>query len=263
MGTFRVLVSGSRKWVDEASVIRGLQFAQKTARSADPAVQMVLVHGDCPNSADRVAARLAQQAGWALEPHPAVWRPFPDPKRVDKGAGYKRNAEMVALGADITLVFQLERSAGTEHCAIRSVRAGIPTFLVAYREGVLMPTMHVTAENVNVAFPPKPQTVTGGLAAKDPVGCEFTWPDGEHCGLPVGHAGEHDRSLFDGQPESPMCDECGTEAHHGHLIGCSRIVPKPEPRVYYDTQASVVRCGECNGPDGKHGTKCPTRLVSA
>ena len=204
MGTFRVLVSGSRKWVDEASVIRGLQFAQKTARSADPAVQMVLVHGDCPNSADRVAARLAQQAGWALEPHPAVWRPFPDPKRVDKGAGYKRNAEMVALGADRALVFQLERSAGTEHCAIRSVRAGIPTFLVAYREGVLMPTMHVTAENVNVAFPPKPQTVTGGLAAEEPVA-----------------------------------------------------------KVYYDTQASVVRCGECNGPDGKHGTKCPTRLVSA
>lgn len=204
MGTFRVLVSGSRKWVDEASVIRGLQFAQKTARSADPAVQMVLVHGDCPNSADRVAARLAQQAGWALEPHPAVWRPFPDPKRVDRAAGYKRNAEMVALGADITLVFQLERSAGTEHCAIRSVRAGIPTFLVAYREGVLMPTMHVTAENVNVAFPPKPQTVTGGLAAEEPVA-----------------------------------------------------------KVYYDTQASVVRCGECNGPDGKHGTKCPTRLVSA
>ena len=66
------------------------------------------------------------------EPHPADWDGF------GKGAGFRRNAEMVALGADLCLTFVVpcskrdcekpepHGSHGTAHCSDLAEKAGIP-----------------------------------------------------------------------------------------------------------------------------------------
>lgn len=92
----RILVTGSRNWVDKVRVYHALN---ETAR-----FQAVVVHGACPTGADAIASKWCQmQEDVTEEPHPAKWR-----RRngsYDPMAGFKRNAEMVDLGADICLAF--------------------------------------------------------------------------------------------------------------------------------------------------------------
>lgn len=115
--TFRVLVTGSREWVDKDDLRYALIHA--TALRLDASV---IVHGACPTGADAMAAEWADDYGVQAEPHPADWDAY------GKAAGPRRNAEMVALGADLCLAF-FKRGAGnrgTGDCAEKALAAGIP-----------------------------------------------------------------------------------------------------------------------------------------
>ena len=115
--TYRILVTGSREWGDAQE----LRFA--LIRAATPYLPAaVVVHGACPTGADAMAAEWAADMGVPTEPHPADW------DRLGKAAGPARNAEMVALGADLCLAFFKEGSGnrGTSDCAEKALAAGIP-----------------------------------------------------------------------------------------------------------------------------------------
>lgn len=116
----RILVTGSRNW-DHAGLI-----ADHIAEWADKATDPVdIVHGAC-RGADLLAANVAQMIGFGDESHPANWSKY------GKRAGFVRNAEMVALGADVCLAFIRDNSKGATMCADLAEKAGIPTVRISY-----------------------------------------------------------------------------------------------------------------------------------
>lgn len=117
---FRVLVTGSRTWDDEMAigyVLSEILFHNRT---------MVLVHGACPTGADKIADEWAAARNQfpampvTVERHPADW------ERHGRGAGFRRNAEMVRLGADLCLAFIVDSSRGATHTADLAEKASIP-----------------------------------------------------------------------------------------------------------------------------------------
>lgn len=136
-GTYRVLVTGSRAWDNGLAVWEALESIQYYPRT------LVVVHGGA-RGADDMASRWARVhgacGGIADEPHEADWegpchpscRPGHRRTRRDgtefcPAAGAYRNAEMVALGADLCLAFIRDGSRGATHCAGLAEKAGIPT----------------------------------------------------------------------------------------------------------------------------------------
>jgi hypothetical protein len=126
MTAFRVLVTGSRDWDDYQTIADALDGI-----GADPAAfrsdTLVVVHGACPSGADAMASTwvrsyLPASAGHvAEERHPADWEAH------GKGAGFRRNAQMVAASADRCLAFIKDGSRGASHCARLAEAAGILT----------------------------------------------------------------------------------------------------------------------------------------
>lgn len=110
----RILVTGSRDWTD----IRKIRY-ELGLLWLEPEY-MTLVHGACPTGADAIADIWAHQHGVPIEQHPADWKTYKG------GAGYRRNAEMVELGADLCLAFILGGSKGATHTAGLAEKAGIP-----------------------------------------------------------------------------------------------------------------------------------------
>jgi hypothetical protein len=97
--------------------------------------RLILVHGGCPEGADALAVKVARQLGVpesGIERHPADWDAH------GRQAGFIRNAEMVATGADVVLAFidqcRLARCAalkphgthGADHCRKLAEHARIP-----------------------------------------------------------------------------------------------------------------------------------------
>lgn len=111
--TYRVLVTGSREWDDWQTITGALIEA-----AAGKPRPVTVVHG-CARGADSLAAQAARKLGWEVEDHPADWS-------IGKSAGFRRNAEMVALGADVCLAFVRDGSRGATHCAETARKAGIP-----------------------------------------------------------------------------------------------------------------------------------------
>ena len=100
----RVLVTGGRAWSDRGMIEAALEM---TYAEFGP---FVLVHGACPSGADKIADEIAIQRGWEVERHPADWA------RYHRGAGPKRNGEMVRSGIDRVLAFLQPNSRGTQNC---------------------------------------------------------------------------------------------------------------------------------------------------
>ena len=121
----RILITGSRDWASITTI--DLALDQAWARlGGDP--QTVLVSGACPTGADAICEAWARSRGLEVERHPADWN-----GPAGRGAGFARNAEMVALGADECIAFIKNGSRGATHTADLAEKAGIPT--LRYRIG--------------------------------------------------------------------------------------------------------------------------------
>ena len=116
---FRLLVTGSRTWHD----VRVIEQALAVILDRHPE-GVLLVHGACPRGADAIAAAYAVRTpGYRTEAHAADWG------RYGRSAGYRRNAEMVALGADGCAAFIRGGSPGSTHAVRLARTAGIPVWL--------------------------------------------------------------------------------------------------------------------------------------
>ena len=107
-----MLITGSRTWTNEAAITEALREHWGDGTG-------VLVSGACPSGADAIAERVWSSWGGKVERHPADWQ-------AGKGAGYRRNADMVAAGADVALTFIRDGSRGASHTAELAERSGIP-----------------------------------------------------------------------------------------------------------------------------------------
>lgn len=128
--TFRVLVTGSRAFPSEDAVWERLAWV--LAEELPDGGTLTVVHGDCASGADRFARTwCALPSGDEViveERHPADWTTY------GKSAGFRRNAEMVALGADLVLAFpwpgDRKLSRGTWHCIDTARAAGLTVEIV-------------------------------------------------------------------------------------------------------------------------------------
>lgn len=131
---FRILITGSRTWQDKDFIWSVLDLV--AAELGD----VTIVHGACPEGADAMAQgwvrhQLVSGGGVVVraERHPADWQHH------GRAAGFRRNEEMVRLGADLCLAFLAECTKdgcpkpephglhGASHCADLAERAGIET----------------------------------------------------------------------------------------------------------------------------------------
>lgn len=109
----RVLVTGSRDWVDRDFI---WDVLNKTFTEAGN----TLVHGDCPTGADHFADEWAKcQPDIVIEKYPADW------KKYGRSAGPRRNKQMVDLGADLCLAFIKNNSRGASGTTKLAEAAGI------------------------------------------------------------------------------------------------------------------------------------------
>jgi hypothetical protein len=119
---WKVLVTGSRNWDDYLAVENALHNTYLDLHLT----RMTVIHGACPAGADAMADEVAtgmMEAGFAV----SIQRYRADWKRHGKAAGFRRNAEMIALGADLCLAFIRDGSRGASHCAALAEKAGIET----------------------------------------------------------------------------------------------------------------------------------------
>lgn len=112
----RVLVTGSRDWLDTDAIDTAIQNAICNMWGPH-----TVVHGACPTGADAQADYWARYRGLTVERHPADWDIY------GKAAGFRRNAEMVTAGADVCLAFIKGASRGATHTADLAEKAGIRT----------------------------------------------------------------------------------------------------------------------------------------
>lgn len=130
----RILVAGDRNWYapDMAE-----EVLNRLLMRHGPG--FVIVHG-AATGIDRSFAEACGELGVEQEAHPARWEELDHPEaviRYDKrnrpynaNAGPIRNAEMVALGAEMCLAFHraISASKSTKNCARQAIEAGIPTY---------------------------------------------------------------------------------------------------------------------------------------
>lgn len=118
----RILITGSRTWTDYITIEEAFSHCMKvyTAERGRWG-NVVVVSGACPTGADAICESIAFRLGCEIERHPADW------KTHGKSAGFKRNAEMVALGADVCLAFIKDGSKGATHTANLAEKSGIMT----------------------------------------------------------------------------------------------------------------------------------------
>jgi len=123
----RILVTGGRDYDDWEAIY------QELARYDHHDPKPTLVHGDCKTGADFLAAQIAHDLGWTLDPHPAKWHIYGDP------AGPHRNEEMAHAECDVCIVFPGGK--GTADMERRARRVGMALILVGDDETVTQSTL--------------------------------------------------------------------------------------------------------------------------
>ena len=113
-GARRVLVTGSRTWSDTEAIRAGLARVWGDGAA-------VLITGGCPVGADALAEACWRAWGGRVEAHPANWA------RHGRAAGPRRNAAMIAAGAQVCVAFIRDTSPGATHTVQLARAAGIPT----------------------------------------------------------------------------------------------------------------------------------------
>lgn len=129
---YRILVTGSRDWTNEAVISHALMEELKVAAQCwetDQPSHIVLVHGagrgrGMAPGADALADKIAARWEIERESHPAQWQHY------GNYAGPRRNKIMTKLGARVCLAFPLGESRGTYGCMELATKAGIP--VIAY-----------------------------------------------------------------------------------------------------------------------------------
>lgn len=124
--TYRVLVTGSRDWPRPASIRTALAGLKATHGR-----QLFVMHGACPQGADKAAADWCTETGTDVGAYPADWASYP------RAAGFIRNEAMVRTRPDLVLAFiapcvkpwcarrQPHGSHGATDCLDRVQRAGL------------------------------------------------------------------------------------------------------------------------------------------
>ncbi len=110
---FRVLITGSRDWEDWELINQDLTNLLDVFDEA-----LVVIHGGA-RGADTFAEETCVRWGIKYERHVAKWN------ELGKRAGYVRNAEMVAAGANLCLAYIKNNSRGATMCAELAEKAGI------------------------------------------------------------------------------------------------------------------------------------------
>jgi hypothetical protein len=119
----RVLVTGSRNWENWDLLNKVLTDVCAEQRN------VTIVHGHCPTGADAMADWWGELAEVQVERHPANW------KQWGKSAGFRRNAEMVLLGADVCVGFIRNKSRGATMTVDLATKAGIPVKVYRSNDG--------------------------------------------------------------------------------------------------------------------------------
>jgi hypothetical protein len=111
-----VLVCGDRDWKNRGPIIHRLTKLDRLT---------LIIHGDC-RGADRIAAQVADELGFFVEPHTADWN------KHGKAAGPIRNREMLDLEPKLVIAFhsRLFKSKGTLDCILEANRRRIPVEVI-------------------------------------------------------------------------------------------------------------------------------------
>lgn len=117
----RFLVCGSRDWTDTEAIFRELQAIPSAA---------VLITGDCPTGADRLAEGMwMRMGGGGLRAFPADWTTH------GRAAGPIRNQRMLDEGKpELVLAFHKGNSRGTADMIRRAQKAGVPVKVITEKE---------------------------------------------------------------------------------------------------------------------------------
>ncbi|MEW6771831.1 MAG: DUF2493 domain-containing protein [Bacillota bacterium] len=114
----RVLVCGSRDWINRAAILRELsKFPPGT----------VVIQGGC-RGADRLAAEIARELGFTVKEFRADWQRYGP-----RAAGPIRNRRMLDEGKpDLVLAFHaaIKKSRGMADIVRQARRAGVPVRVI-------------------------------------------------------------------------------------------------------------------------------------
>lgn len=123
----RIIITGSRHWIDYRRIQKVIETAYQTARSKGES--LYVRHGDNPSGADHLAQNIVYQYNQSghtdivEEARPAEWDEY------GKAAGMIRNNQMIAPGdVDQVHAFPLQDSRGTIGMMKISVDAKIPVW---------------------------------------------------------------------------------------------------------------------------------------
>jgi len=118
---FRVIIAGGRLFNNYDLMC---QTADRILASKSKTHKITIVSG-AAKGADTLGARYAQDNGYGLSTHYAIWETY------GKSAGYIRNQEM-ADASDALIAYWDGQSRGTKHMIDIAEAKGMPTRIIKY-----------------------------------------------------------------------------------------------------------------------------------